>query len=148
MHFISSPEVPANLFSMEPYLWTGFPSATFGFPYPLAAFCSLSRTEHAPERYDFPERLLCAFILSLDGTHLLGSDLKLVFNRIHFVCTLQATKVHAYTDGALRSKENQRVLAILEVKKRARTTDNDMIVMQEACQNSKPRIAPDNTLRE
>lgn len=30
MHFISSPEVPANLFSMEPYL---LPLS--GFPYPF-----------------------------------------------------------------------------------------------------------------
>jgi hypothetical protein len=137
MHFILSPEVPANLFSMD-----RFPSATFWLSLSLLVLwpCRFLLTE--PERsYDSPERLLRAFILGLDGTHLLGSDLEWVSNRIHFVCTLQATKFHAYTDGALRSKENQRVLAILEVKKRAQTTDNDMIVMQEACQNSKPRIA-------
>jgi hypothetical protein len=75
-----------------------------------------------------------AVILLQTIIHLLGSDLEWVFNRVHFVCTLQGTKFNAYTDGALRSKENQRVFAILEVKKRRRTADNDLIVIQEACQ--------------
>lgn len=48
-----------------------------------------------------------AVILLQSITRLLGSDFEWVFDRTHFVCTLQATKFNAYTDGALRSKENQ-----------------------------------------
>ncbi|KAJ5135287.1 uncharacterized protein N7515_004565 [Penicillium bovifimosum] len=67
-------------------------------------------------------------------THVIGSELEWVFNRIHFSCQLQATRFNAFTDGALRSKQNQRVFAILEAKKRSRGKDSDPIIMQEACQ--------------
>ncbi|KAJ5576439.1 hypothetical protein N7535_003365 [Penicillium sp. DV-2018c] len=93
------------------------PFFVFGDSNGLSPLLQLTRLTDLPAAEDEATVNAAAVILLQTLTHLIGSELEWIFSRIRFSCKLQATKFNAFTDGALRSKQNQRVFAIPEAKK-------------------------------